>query len=156
MSTGQILPMKLFVLRVFNNVTDQGERVFTDNTAELNSELDRGWQIDSYEMTLADPTNGVCHVLVRLSTQNGAPAVPPATPPAKPTPPPTKFFVLKPVVGSVTGRYNDLVLSKEIDRGWALQCSEVLLSDPQIFGSIILVKLINSTTSPVPATIPSS
>jgi hypothetical protein len=153
MSTGLTAKQKLFVLRV---VTSPTARAISDNSAELNADLDRGWQVGSYEVILADATLGLCHVLIRLTTTNATlPALPPDPPPATPVPPPSKLFVLRTNSGAVDARYNDQsFLANELDRGWILDCYEVVLSSPADASCFVLIKLTNPGT--LPATPPGS
>jgi hypothetical protein len=131
---------KLFVLRI-----KELDTVIEENSHFLWSELDRGWSIDSYEVILADPIGKFCHVLIRLIDPTGTvPATPPATLPPPPAPPKTKLLVLYPDITNTQEMEKDASeLWAEIDRGWAIECYEVILSAPGAGIYYVLVKMTN-------------
>ena len=144
MSVGPAVKQKLFVLRIFTSPT---AKTISDNSDELNSDLDRGWQVGSYEIIISEAALGLCHVLVRLTTSMNIPAKPPTHPPAPVVPPPSKLFVLRTSSGDANARYNDqTLLAREFDRGWLLDCFEVVLSSPDDLSCFVLVKLTNPGT----------
>jgi hypothetical protein len=129
----------LFILRIYTTPTAQD---ITDNTHDLWVALDQGWQLGPFEVILADPAQGVCHILVKLSSTQ--------PPPSPLPPPPEKLFVLRTSNADPKSTYNDQrpsangpSLWSEIARGWEYDGYQVVLKSPEDHSCFVLIKLKN-------------